>query len=215
VSHLKGFGRAMVSVGWLVEVSGGMEVPRFDRWMSRGAKARLGETKRKQMQRGSVPESSGQNPEFVPKMSGQKRDYRTGQDRTEENTTAPPVVSAPTPPPNPTPPSVRDAIGSAGRFLANRQIATGNAPEGFAAFVKAYPTGLALDDDGMLAIWRAKGLEEIRDEVLAGLARWNASEKFQTGHAPAATTFLTRGDWAKAPPPPKPVAAPRYGGGAF
>lgn len=212
VSHLKGFGRAMVSVGWLVEVTGGMEVPRFNRWMSRGAKARLGETKRKQMQRGSVPESSGQNPELVPKMSGQKRDYRTGQDRREESSLS--LTPDPEPVAQPTE-RASEQPTSAARFLADRTERTGHAPPGFNAFVSEYPQGRALDRGGLLALWTAQGLESESASILGGLRAWKASEAFRDGFAPKARKFLEERHWESKPPEPKPVTAPRYGGGAF
>lgn len=43
----RGFARAMESVGWLIVVDDGVEVPEFDEHNSRSAKRRAGDTKRK------------------------------------------------------------------------------------------------------------------------------------------------------------------------
>lgn len=41
-----GFARAMADVGWLLLKTGGISFPNFDRWNSRGAKARLASNRR-------------------------------------------------------------------------------------------------------------------------------------------------------------------------
>lgn len=87
IARKPGLAAAMLSIGWLEDRDGNLIVPRYDRWMSQSAKARLGETKRKQIQR-SGPDNGGR---MYGRLSGQKRDYRTGQDSTEET----PTPSAP------------------------------------------------------------------------------------------------------------------------
>lgn len=83
IARRPGLAAAMLSIGWLTGKEGSLSVPHYDRWMSQNAKARLGEAKRKQIQR-SGPDKSG---EMSGQLSGQKRDHRTGQDRTEETPT--------------------------------------------------------------------------------------------------------------------------------
>ena len=91
ITKKKGMADALLAAGWLEENADGvLLIPRFDRWMSQGAKARMGEATRKRIQR-SVPKESGE-------VSGQKRDHRTEQDRTEQERTA--AVSK-TPSPSP------------------------------------------------------------------------------------------------------------------
>lgn len=217
-TDIPGFAKALVSVNWISLRDDSVMIPDFESYFGKSAKTRAKERLKKARQRWNAP-NEDPSTTITPEGGGDKKGTQGGQEGDKEGTASGHVGASdrigsdrsgaerigadPISPPN-----VRELTSSASRFLANRQNATGNTPEGFAAFVKAYPVGLALDDDGMLAIWRARGLEEIRDEVLAGLAKWNASEKFQTGHAPSAMTFLTRGDWTKEPPPPKPVATP-------
>ena len=95
IAKCKGLAAACLLVGWLVNEDGGLKIPKFDRWMSRSAKARLGEAKRKQINRGQAdkcpdkcPDNGGQmSGHSSGHLSGQKRDHRTGQDRTEQTTT--------------------------------------------------------------------------------------------------------------------------------
>jgi hypothetical protein len=104
---------------------------------------------------------------------------------------------------------------AAARFLADRTERTGQAPPGFNAFLAEYPQGRALDRGGLLALWTAQGLESESASILGGLRAWKASEAFRDGFAPKARKFLEERHWESKPPEPKPVAAPRYGGGAF
>lgn len=208
VSHQRGFGAAMLAVGWLVNDGHKFIVPKFDRWMSRGAKARLGEAKRKQMSRGAggscpdkPPELSGQ---MSGQMSGQKRDHRTVQDRTEEKTSTPLAVSAPIVPPTA---GIASATGSANRFLADRQVRTGNAPAGFVEFYNAYPTGFKSGRDGLLAMWNAQGLETESQPILDGLAAWIECERWREGFIVEARKFIETRKWLDHPPPPKPKAS--------
>lgn len=93
IAKCKGLAAACLSVGWLVNDDGGLRIPKFDRWMSRSAKARLGEAKRKQINRNrpeDCPDNGGQmsgqmSGHSSGQMSGQKRDHSTGQDSTEQN----------------------------------------------------------------------------------------------------------------------------------
>lgn len=65
VDHYLGrnhFADAMVSVGWLTISESGVEFPHFDRWMSKSAKRRLTESRKKRLQRQLSKED-------VPKMS--------------------------------------------------------------------------------------------------------------------------------------------------
>ena len=105
-------------------------------------------------------------------------------------------------------PIVKDATGSAGRFLASRTIATGNAPPRFVEFANAYPTGHFRDRDGILELWTARGLEEKAQAVLDGLALWIVCEEWRNGFVTKARKFIETRQWEDTPPPPKPVATP-------
>lgn len=95
-----GFWRAVCAVGWLVEDAAGLVVPKFDHWLSKGAKARLLDARRKAEARkrsggagpGSVRSESASRPPAVRNLSGAQPDG----DRTtvEESRVEPP----PTPP---------------------------------------------------------------------------------------------------------------------
>ncbi len=52
-----GFASALVKVGWLHDRSGALEIPRFDRHLSKGAKTRALTTERKQKQRDDMSRS--------------------------------------------------------------------------------------------------------------------------------------------------------------
>jgi hypothetical protein len=76
----QGFAEAMLRVGWLASEDGSVLIPNFDRWMSKGAKARLLDTRKKQAQRASrpCPVASGTNAGLqnrtVQKRRGEKRE---------------------------------------------------------------------------------------------------------------------------------------------
>lgn len=79
------FWAAVISAGWLLVRSRGLEVPKFQRWLGRSAKRRLQETERKRRSRedGGEPE----RPAAVRGMSARHADKKrtTGQDRTGQD----------------------------------------------------------------------------------------------------------------------------------
>lgn len=215
IAKQRRFAEVLIGVGWLLEDGHVLVIPRFDRWMSRSAKARLGETKGRQIRRAK----SAKRPERDTWLSGPNPDHSTGQNRREEKdqdsfspgtssgggrsqatepAEAAPVVTQPT---------------AAGRFLADRTVRTGEAPPGFARFLSEYPQGRAKDRGGLLTLWRSLGLEDAADGVLAGLRAWNASDDFRDGYAPEAKKFLNERHWETLPPPRKPK--PQALGGAW
>jgi hypothetical protein len=115
-----------------------------------------------------------------------------------------PVVSVPE---SEQTPSVKQATGSANRFIADRQIRTGNTPPGFLEFYNAYPTGFKSDRDGMLALWSAQGLESDAQTILNGLAAWTTCERWREGFIVEARKFIETRKWLDEPPPPKPKAS--------
>lgn len=98
-SHLTGlfpgtddaFWLAVISAGWLIQRTTGLEVPNFQRWLGQSAKRRLNEAEKKRQQRSKdpgpkhVPENV---PKMSPKMSPKKRDKNGTREekRREENT---------------------------------------------------------------------------------------------------------------------------------
>ena len=90
-----GFCEAMSAAGWLVQRSNGVRIPNFDHWLSANAKARLGEAKRKRIQRNALapPEMSGKCPKNVRTKTGPTEQ----SDRREESRT--PLRKSPEPPP--------------------------------------------------------------------------------------------------------------------
>jgi hypothetical protein len=72
-----GFWESVMKVGWLAADGDTLQIPRADHWLTKGAKARLKETRRKQVQRGSVPDLS--RPDW-------DKSGTTGQNRTEQET---------------------------------------------------------------------------------------------------------------------------------
>jgi len=226
IAKQRRFAEVLIGVRWLEEHGQVLVIPRFDRWMSRSAKARLSETKARQLRRakgGKRPDleadSSGQCPDNEARLSGPNPDYRTGQDRTEEKdpdslspgTSSGGVRSQATEPAEAAP--VVTQPTAAGRFVADRAVRTGEAPPGFARFLAEYPQGRAKDRGGLLTLWRSLGLEDAADGVLAGLRAWNASDDFRDGYAPEAKKFLNERHWETLPPPRKPK--PQALGGAW
>lgn len=70
-----GFWDAVMKVGWLAADGETLQIPRADHWLTKGAKARLRETRRKQLQRAGVPDLS--RPEWD--KSGTTEENRTEQ----------------------------------------------------------------------------------------------------------------------------------------
>jgi hypothetical protein len=77
---------AVISAGWLIHRSTGLEVPNFQRWLGRSAKRRLKETERKCQERTDNPPPPIR-PHRVRKMSASDADKMrtTEEKRTEEN----------------------------------------------------------------------------------------------------------------------------------
>jgi hypothetical protein len=90
--QVKGFGDAMVSVGWIKVIDGGLFAPEWEKHNSQGAKVRLTERAKKRRQRseklcpGSVPESAGQLRDKDGTNEGQNGDT-TGTTTTTTTTT--------------------------------------------------------------------------------------------------------------------------------
>lgn len=74
-----GFAMAMVSAGWLVEVDGGVEFPKFDVWNSQGSKRRLLTSRRVQKHRNksnaqsNAPSVTGETPSALPRERERER----------------------------------------------------------------------------------------------------------------------------------------------
>jgi hypothetical protein len=93
IAKQRRFAEVLIGARWLNDDDGVLVIPRFDRWMSRSAKARLSETKARQLRRvkgakrpDSEPDLSGQCPDNRANLSGPNPDYTTGQDRTVQTT---------------------------------------------------------------------------------------------------------------------------------
>jgi hypothetical protein len=92
VVQIIGFGAAMVSVGWIKVIDGGLFAPEWEKHNSQGAKVRLTERAKKRRQRseklcpGSVPESEGQLRDKDGTNEGQNGDT-TGTTTTTTTTT--------------------------------------------------------------------------------------------------------------------------------
>jgi hypothetical protein len=82
------FWSAVASVGWL-KLDNGIAIPRFDRWLSRGAKRRIKEVQRKRLSRSENKEHNPKNSDR--KMSASQADKKrtTGQYSTEHLDTHP------------------------------------------------------------------------------------------------------------------------------
>lgn len=78
-----GFWDSVMKVGWLAADGETLQIPRADHWLTKGAKARLRETRRKQVQRSGVPDLS--QPEWD--KSGTTEQNRTEDNRTEQTET--------------------------------------------------------------------------------------------------------------------------------
>lgn len=198
-----GFANAMSSIGWLFARDNGVEIPDFDSYFGKSSKTRAKDRLRKSRDRVPKPKpeqtrtQSGHNLEKIPDAA-ESCEQRIGSDLngTERNGTEL-TVSKPVP-------GIVRATGSANRFIADRQIRTGNVPPGFVEFMAAYPTGKVRDQDGLLALWTDRGLEDHTEEILAGLAGWKDCEEWQTGFGSTAKNFLFTRQWRDTPPPPKP-----------
>jgi hypothetical protein len=89
--RVKGFCQQLESVGWMAFVDGGILIPNFNKWMSRGAKKRLKNTETKRRGR----EASRHKP--VTKVSPREGDKSktTGQDSTVQNRIDPEIIPQP------------------------------------------------------------------------------------------------------------------------
>lgn len=124
ISKQKGLADAMIECGWLSKSGGTIAIPNFDRWMSKGAKARLGETQRKQMQR-RVPEmsgqSSGQCPDICPDKNGTREEKRREEEKTPPTPKPAAVVDSDLRPKDPDEAAKFDALAFAG--IGDKQAA--------------------------------------------------------------------------------------------
>lgn len=91
---VRGFASAACAAGWLVLRDGGVTIPHFDRWLSRGAKNRLMTARRQQKKR------HGESHGSVTKMSRSQRDksvttvqYSTEQKKRQEEPPLPPALA--------------------------------------------------------------------------------------------------------------------------
>jgi hypothetical protein len=83
-----GFAEAMVAAGWLVVDPGGITIPNFDHWLSKSAKHRLNESRRKLLYRArqQADEPSRPCPDSVPDFMGHCADTKsTPTDHTRES----------------------------------------------------------------------------------------------------------------------------------
>lgn len=226
---IPGFADAVASVGWLVIQDDSVVIPEFEAYFGKSAKTRHQERLKKARQRWEKPPAGdkkgtrsgrnrdtngtepGQDRDKTGTPSGQRRDtseQRIGSDwigseriGSERSASEPPAAIALT-------------NTSAGRFLADRAVRTGNAPPGFVRFMDAYPPHRATARDKALIAWEGKHCEEQADAVCDGLAAWNACDEWATdGVIPNAEKFIAEGRWAVKPPPPK--SKPQALGGAW
>jgi hypothetical protein len=56
-------------------------------------------------------------------------------------------------------------------------------------------------------MWKRKKLDAVSDDVIAGLRRWLASDRFARGIIPNPATFLNQERWKDAPPAAPPELA--------
>jgi hypothetical protein len=217
VTDRKGFSAVLESVGWLEVRDGLIVVPGFFRQNGQTAKTRAENRDRQRRKRdreraahvtGLSRGRHSDSHENVTEPGAQRREEKRREEKTLSLTPDPEPVAQPTE-------RASEKPTAAARFLADRTERTGQAPPGFNAFVAEYPQGRALDRGGLLALWTAQGLESESASILGGLRAWKASEAFRDGFAPKARKFLEERHWESKPPEPKPVAAPRFGGGAF
>lgn len=86
-------------------------------------------------------------------------------------------------------------------------------PSAFDAFWAAYPTGFKNGEKVCRAKWKALGLDGKASEVMAGLAAWQGSQRWQDGFVVNMTVFLNQERWKQAPPAPRGIpatTAPKY-----
>jgi hypothetical protein len=57
-------------------------------------------------------------------------------------------------------------------------------------------------------MWRRKKLDAVADEVIVGLRRWLASDRFARGIIPNPATFLNQERWKDTPPAAEVVGRP-------
>ena len=93
-----GVGRAMVEVGWLEEVEGGLKVPHWDRHHSSSAKARSLENEAKRIRRATAGQNVGQVSDKVGRKCPLREEKRREDKKEEAGGMNPPPS---TPPPHP------------------------------------------------------------------------------------------------------------------
>lgn len=78
-------------------------------------------------------------------------------------------------------------------------------PDGFPAFWKAYPSGHGTKQVALNEWAKLKPDAATQSEILYGVAKWSASERWTEGYIVDAERFLKRRMWEDSPPPPRPV----------
>jgi hypothetical protein len=79
----------------------------------------------------------------------------------------------------------------------------------FLTFWKQYPTGHGSKKVAFEVWQRLRPDDELQLDIMASLAKWNASEQWQQGYIKDAERFLRNRMWEVDPPPPKPLAPAR------
>jgi hypothetical protein len=79
----------------------------------------------------------------------------------------------------------------------------------FLTFWNQYPNGHGSKKVAFEVWQRLKPDDELQLDIMASLAKWNASEQWQQGYIKDAERFLRNRMWEVDPPPPKPLAPAR------
>lgn len=67
---------------------------------------------------------------------------------------------------------------------------------GFTRFWDAYPQcDQKVNKRGIFEKWKSRKLEDLTDEILAGLARWKTSKKWRDGYVPLVSTWINQSRW--------------------
>jgi hypothetical protein len=99
--------------------------------------------------------------------------------------------------------------GSRASALVEKKADAPNYSNEFLTFWNQYPNGHGSKKVAFEVWQRLRPDDELQLDIMASLAKWNASEQWQQGYIKDAERFLRNRMWEVDPPPPKPLAPAR------
>jgi hypothetical protein len=104
---------------------------------------------------------------------------------------------------------IREKNGSLTLTSPNGARETPHYSDQFLTFWNQYPNGHGSKKVAFEVWQRLRPDADLQLDIMASLAKWNASEQWQQGYVKDAERFLRNRMWEVEPPPPKPLAPSR------